>query len=34
MDKKIEFHDFIVTVPAENQDFVKEILQSKMLKGV
>lgn len=25
MDKKIEFHDFIVTVPEENQDFVKEL---------
>lgn len=25
MDKKIEFNDFIVTVPAENQDFVKEL---------
>lgn len=31
MDKKIEFQDFIATVPAENQDFVKE-MHDKLLE--
>ncbi len=31
MDKKIEFNDFIATVPTENQDFVKE-LQDQLIE--
>ena len=33
MDKKIEFQDFIATVPAENQDFVKELHDKLMDYG-
>ena len=33
MDKKIEFQDFIAAVPAENQDFVKELHDKLMDYG-
>ena len=33
MDKKIEFQDFIVSVPIENQDFVKELHNKLMELG-
>ncbi|MCA5959665.1 hypothetical protein LC724_02625 [Blautia sp. RD014234] len=33
MDKKIEFQDFITSVPIENQDFVKELHNKLMELG-